>query len=87
MDTRDHPTVENVIIVPIIKKMEIIISIQVCFILGMNFDYEENGAKKFANPKRQDHASQSGEHDYSTNNKNNGDYYEYTSLLHFTNDL
>ena len=40
-----------------------------------------------ANPKHQDGVSQCGEHDRSTNNKKNGDYYEYTSLPHFTNKL
>ena len=39
------------------------------------------------NPKHQDLVSQCGEHDYSTNNKKNGDYYEFTSLPHFMNEL
>ena len=39
-----------------------------------------------ANPKRQDCVSQCGEHDYSTHNKNNRDYYEYTSLSLFMDE-
>ena len=34
-----------------------------------------------ANPKHQDRISQCKEHDYSDNNKMNGDYYEYPSCL------
>ena len=41
-----YPSVENKIVVPITKAMEIILSIQVCLISRMNFDYEENGGKK-----------------------------------------
>ena len=37
---------ENMIVVPITKKMEIIMSIQVCLISGMNINYKENGGKK-----------------------------------------
>ena len=40
-----------------------------------------------ANPKYQYHVSQCGEHDCSANNKRNGDYYEYPSLPHFTDEL
>ena len=39
------------------------------------------------NPKNQDHVSQYGELDCSANNKRNGDYYEYPSLSHFTDEL
>ena len=38
--------VENVIVVPIAKGMEIIISMQVCLTSRINFDYKENGGKK-----------------------------------------
>ena len=41
-----YPNVENIIVVPITKRMEIIISIQVCLILRMSFDYKENGRNK-----------------------------------------
>ena len=40
-----------------------------------------------ANLKHQYCVSQYGKHDYSANNKKNGDYYEYPSLSHFTNEL
>ena len=38
-------------------------------------------------PKHQYHISQCGEHDCSANNKKNGDYYEYRSLSHLTDEL
>ena len=37
---------ENMIVMPITKRMEIIISFQVCFNSRMNFDYKRNGGKK-----------------------------------------
>ena len=39
------------------------------------------------NPKHQDRVSHCEEQDCSANNKKNGDYYEYTSLPHFTKEL
>ena len=45
------------------------------------------GKAFLANPKHQYHVSQCGEHDYSANNKKNGDYYEYPSSSHFANEL
>ena len=41
-----HPNEENMTIVPITKRMEIIINTYVCFILQINIDYKENGRKK-----------------------------------------
>ena len=41
-----YPNVENMIVVLITKKMEIITSIQVCLISWMNFHYKENDGKK-----------------------------------------
>ena len=41
-----YPIVENMIIVPITKTMEIITSIQVCLISRINFGYKENDGKK-----------------------------------------
>ena len=84
-----YPNVQNMIVVPVTKRIEIIMGIQVCLISWMNFDYKENGETKsfHANPKHQCHVSQCGEHDYSANNKMNGDYYEYASLSHFKDDL
>ena len=77
------------IVVPIIKKIEFITSIQVCLISQMNFDYEEMIERKtfLANPKCQYCVSQWGEHDCSAYNKNNGDYYEYPSLSHFIDEV
>ena len=64
-------------------------SIHVCFISRMNFNYKENGKKKgfFVNPKHQYRASQYGELDYHANNKKYGDYYEYPSSSQFTDEL
>ena len=41
-----YPNVENKIVMPITKGMEIIKSIQVCPISQKNFDFKENGGKK-----------------------------------------
>ena len=51
----DYPNVENMIAMPIAKRMEIVMGIQVCLISWMNFDYIENDGKKAfpANPKHQ----------------------------------
>ena len=38
--------VENMIVVPIRKRLEIIMSIKAYLISWMNFDYKENGGKK-----------------------------------------
>ena len=74
---------------PIMKRKEIITCIQVCLISWMNSDYEENGGKKafLANLKRQYHVSQCVEYDCHAINKRDGDYYEYTSLSHFMDEL
>ena len=83
-----YPNVENIIVVPTTKRLDIIMSIQVCLTSRMNFDYNENGGKKafLANPKHQHHLSQRVEHDCSAYNKKNGDFYEYPSLSHFTGE-
>ena len=39
-----------------------------------------------ANPKHQYRVSQHGENDYSAHNENNGDYNEFPSLSHYTNE-
>ena len=54
-------------VVPILKRMEIIMSIQVCLISRMDFDYKENSRKKtfLGNPKHQYRVSQCGELDCS----------------------
>ena len=40
-----------------------------------------------ANPRHQHHTSQWGEHDFSANNKKNGDYYKNPSLFDFTDNF
>ena len=67
------------IVVPITIRMEIIMSIQVCLISQMNFDYMENYGKKvfLRNPKHQYYVSQREEHDCSAHNKKNVGYYVY----------
>ena len=69
-------------------RMEIFMSIHVCLISWMNFDYEENGGKKafLANAKHQYHVSQGGEHDCIASNKKNGDRYGYPNLSHFVDE-
>ena len=37
---------EKMIVVPLTKRVEIIMSIQVCLISRLNINYEENGGKK-----------------------------------------
>ena len=65
-----YPNMENMIVVPTTKLMEIIMGVQVCLISQMNFDYKKNGGKKvfLANPKHQYDVSQCGEHDCHANN-------------------
>ena len=71
------------------KRMEIVMGIQVCLTSWMNFNYKENGGKKAfpANSKHQYRVSQCREDDSCFNNKKNGDYYEYPSFSHFTDEL
>ena len=38
-----YPNMDNMIVVPNAKRMEINVGIQVCLISRMNFDYNENG--------------------------------------------
>ena len=40
-----------------------------------------------AKPKHQYRVSQRGEHDYSAHNKKNGDYYKYSGLFQFMDEL
>ena len=50
-----YPNVDNMIFMPITKRVEIVIGIQVCLISLRNFNYKENGGKKafLENPKHQ----------------------------------
>ena len=83
-----YPNVENMIVVPITKRIKIVISIQVYLISRMIFDYEENGGKKalLAIPKHQYRVSQYGKHDCNANNKKNGDCYGYPCLSYFIDE-
>ena len=55
-----YPNVKNIIVVPITKRIEIIMSLQVCLISQINFYYEENGGKNdlLPNQKHQYRVSQ-----------------------------
>ena len=77
------------IVVPITKRKEIVMSIHVCLISWMNFNCRESGGKKafLANPKHQYLVSQYKEHDCHAKNKKNGDYYEYPSFSRFMDEL
>ena len=83
-----HPNAENMIIVPIRKSMEVIMSIQVCHISLININYTKKGGKNsfLINLKHQYRVSQSGERDCGAHNETNGDYNEYSSLSHFTDE-
>ena len=68
--------------------MDIIMSILICCISHVNFDYKENGGNALlVNQKHECHVSQRDEHDCSAHNKKNGDSCEYPSLTHFTNEF
>ena len=84
-----YPNVENMIVGPITKRIEIVMSIQVCLFSRMNFDYEENGGKNalLANPKHQYRVSQCEKHDCNADNKKNGDCYWYPSFCHCMAEL
>ena len=84
-----YPNMENKIVVPVTKGIEIIMSIQVCLNSWKNFHFKENGGKKafHANPKPQYHISQCGGQDCRVNNQKNGDYYEYPNVSPFSNEL
>ena len=73
-------------LVPIIKILEITMSIQVCLISWMNINCNENSGKKgfSCKPKHQYRVSQCTKHDCTAHNKKNGDYCEYRSLTYFT---
>ena len=75
---------ENMIVVPITKKIEIIMSIEVYLNSLMNINYKENDGKKSFSTKSKASISCTP---ISAYNKNNGDNYEYPSLSHLTNKL
>ena len=80
---------ERMIAMPITKRMEIVLGIQLCHVSWMNFVYKENGGWKalLVIPKHQYCASQCMEHDCHANNEENGDFYEYPSLFLFMDEF
>ena len=83
-----YPNVENMIELPITKRIEIIKSSQVCLISEMNINSKENGGKKsFAcKSMHQYRVSQCREHDCSAHNEKNRHYNEYPSLFYFMDE-
>ena len=77
------------IAMPLTKRVEINMSIQVCIISRINFDYKKKGENKafLANQKHHYHVSQCGEHHCRANNKKNGDCYGYPTLSRFLDEL
>ena len=65
-----YPNEEKMIVVPITKRMEINMSIQICHISWVNFDHKENDGRKafLATPKHQFHIFDCGVHDCSADN-------------------
>ena len=55
-----YANVENIIVMTITKRIDIIMGIQVCLTSQMSFDYKENDRKKtfLVNPKHQHRVSQ-----------------------------
>ena len=80
---------ENMIVVPITKRIKIVMGLQVCLISRITFNCKENGGKKNFSSKSK--ASifyiPMMKNDCSAENKKNKDYYEYPSLFHFMDEL
>ena len=80
---------KNMITVPTIKRIELIMSIQVCLITRMKSNYMKNSGKKNFSCKSK--ASRSCIPTWitwcSAHYKKNADYYEYSSLSHFVNEF
>ena len=68
-----YPNEENMIVVPMTKRMEIITGIHICHFSWMKFIYNKITKKKvfLASPKHKYHVSQQEKHDYSARNKKN----------------
>ena len=83
-----YPNVENMIVVPITKRMEIVTSIQVCIISRMPLILRKMVERKafLTNPKHQYLLSQCREDDCSANNKKNEHYSGFPSLSHSMNE-
>ena len=75
--------------VPITIRMEVIVTIQVCLISQITFDYKKNGGKKknFLEIQSINIVYHNMENMIIVPiTIRNGDYYEYQSLPHFTNE-
>ena len=84
-----YPNEENMIVVPITKRIEIITSTQVCLFSWVNINYKENGGKKLffqiqsiniVYPKKVNMI-------VVLNNKKKRDYYRFSGLSHFMDEL
>ena len=84
-----YPNKENMIIVPITKKLEIIINIHVCLISLMNFNNKENRKEKLFLPNQSINIVYPKEVNMIVmpNTKKNRDYYKYPSLSQFTDEF
>ena len=85
-----HPNEDNMTVMPITKRMEIITRTQVCLISQMNIDYKENGGKNwfFSQIQSINIVYPNKENIVVVPNHNrNGEYYENPSLSHFTDKL
>ena len=74
------------IVVPITKRMDIIMSMQVCPISPININYEENNGEKLFLPNKNFNIIYPYMENMIVvpNHKKIGDYYENPSLTHFT---
>ena len=77
------------IVVPITKRMEIIMGIQVFSFCEWTLIISKMIERKgfLENPKHQYHVSEWEDRDCSAHNKKNGDYYGYPNLSHFKDKL
>ena len=83
-----YPNEKNIIVMPITKRMEIIMESKFVSFHGITLIIRKVVERKafMANAKRQFHVSQCGEHDCSAENKNR-DCYGCPSLSHFMDKL
>ena len=80
------PNMENMIVVPIIKKWRLLQVSKFVLFHGLTLAIRKMVERKafLANTKLKYCVSQCGEEDCSANNKKNKGYYEYPSLFYFT---
>ena len=77
------------VVMPTTKRMEIIMSIQVCLISQINFDYKENGRKKrfYGKSKASKSCILMLKHGCSAQNEKSRNYNEYPCFSHFMDEL